>query len=54
MHMPVSPHVSPVSRMVAPDRYDWTPGWTEANSHSYWLREDQVKAYMDKPGPGYW
>jgi len=39
---------------IAEDRCDWTPGWTETNSHSYWLREAQVQSYMYKPGPGYW
>ncbi len=39
---------------MAPDRFDWTPGWTETNSRSYWLREAQVQSDMDKPGPGYW
>lgn len=34
------------------DRHDWTPGWTENNSQSYCLREDQVQARMDKPGLG--
>lgn len=40
--------------MLAKDRCVWTPGWTETNSHSYWLKEAQVQAYLDELGPGYW
>jgi hypothetical protein len=40
--------------MMAPARYDWAQGWTETNSRSYWLKEAQVQADMDKPGPEYW
>ena len=47
-----SPHISPVSRKMAPDRYKRAPGWTEGHSRSYGLREDQVRLYLDQPGPG--
>ncbi len=47
----ISPHIAPVFRKMALDRCDWTPVWTETNSRSYWLREDQDQSYMDKPGP---
>jgi len=40
--------------MQAMDRCIWALGWTEINSHSYWLREAQVQMGLDKPGPGYW
>ena len=43
-----NPHIAPVSRKLAPARCGWAQGWTETNSRSYWLREDQVQAYMDK------
>jgi len=39
---------------IAEDRCGWTPGWTEIHSHSYGLKEAQVQACMDKPGPEYW
>jgi hypothetical protein len=47
-----SPHISPVSRNMAPDRYHWVTGWTEDHSRSYGLREDQAQWYMNKPEPG--
>ncbi|MEE8495660.1 MAG: hypothetical protein V3S21_04210 [Xanthomonadales bacterium] len=28
----VSPHIAPVSRMMALDSCGWTPGWTESHS----------------------
>ncbi len=46
-----SPHIAPVSRNMAQDKLDWTPGWTETNSRSYWLREDQVQLRLNKPEP---
>ena len=52
--MASSPYIPPVSRMIAKYRCGWTLGWTETNSHSYWWKEAQVRAYMDKPGPGNW
>ena len=48
-----NPHMAPVSWMMALDRCDWAPCWTESNSHSYCLKEVQVQTFMDKPGPGY-
>jgi len=47
-----SPHIAPVSRMMARARYDWTPGWTDSHSYSYGLKEAQVQSYLDKPWPG--
>jgi len=47
-----SPHISPVSRNMAPDRCRWVPGWTEGHSCSYGLKEDQAQRYMNKPEPG--
>ena len=49
--MSINPHIAQVSRMMAPDRCDWMPGWTEDHSRSYGLKEAQVQSYMDKPGP---
>ena len=40
--------------MLAPDSGDWAPGWTETNSHSYWLKEAQVQSQLYKPESGYW
>jgi hypothetical protein len=48
----VNPHISPVSRNLAPDRCHWAPDWTEGHSRSYGLREDQAQWYMNKPEPG--
>ena len=39
---------------MAPDRCGWTLGWTEISNRSYWSREAQVQADMDKPVPGHW
>jgi len=66
--MKPSPQIVPVSQLLAPDCRDaggrampgaiaedrcvWTPGWTETNSRSYWLREAQVQAYLNKPAAG--
>ena len=47
-----NPHIAPVSRMLAQGRCDWTPGWTETHSGSYGLREAQVQACLNQPGPG--
>jgi len=33
-----NPHISPVSRNLAPDRCRWVPGWTEGHSGSYGLK----------------
>jgi len=30
-----SPHIVPVSKIMALDRCGLTPGWTEGHSHSY-------------------
>ncbi len=37
--------------MMAKDRCDWTPGWTEDHSRSYGLREAQVQLYLEKVRP---
>jgi len=50
----MSPHIAPVSRIMAPFSYDWTPGWTETRSRSYGLKEAQVQVKLNKPGPGDW
>jgi len=34
--------------MMATDRCDWTLGWTETNSRSYWSREAQVQVHLNK------
>ena len=47
----LNPHISPVFRNLAPDRYHWVTVWTEGHSRSYGLREDQAQWYMNKPGP---
>jgi hypothetical protein len=47
-----SPNIAPVSRIMAQDRCDWPLGWTEYHSRRYGVREDQVQAYLDQPGPG--
>jgi len=50
----INVHIAPMSWMMALARCDWTPGWTEAHSNSYGLKEAQVQAWLDKPGPGNW
>ncbi len=37
--------------MLAQDRCVWAQGWTENRSRSYGLKEAQVQAYLNKPGP---
>ena len=43
-----SPHIAPVSRMLALVRCAWTPGWTEDHSRSYGPKEAQVQACLNK------
>ena len=50
--MKPSPHIVPVTQLLARDRCSWAQGWTEVNSHSYWLREAQVQAYLNKQAAG--
>ena len=47
-----SPHIAPVSGMLARGRCDWAPFWSESHSCSYDLSEEQVQAWLNKPGPG--
>ncbi len=48
----INPDISSVSRMMAQDRRDWAPDWTESHSYRYGLREIQAQACLDQPGPG--
>ena len=34
--------------ILAQDRCDWAPGWTEPNSPSYWVKEAQAQSCLDK------
>jgi len=34
---PINPHMPSVSRMMAKDRHDWMPGWTETHSPQLWV-----------------
>lgn len=51
---PLNPQIVPMSRKLALNSCEWAPGWTETNSHGYWLKEAQAQSHLDKPGPGYW
>jgi len=47
-----SPIIVSVAQVMALDRRVWTLDWTETHNQSYGLKEAQVQACLDKPGPG--
>ena len=48
----INPNIAPASRKLAQDRCGWTPLWRASHSRCYDLREEPVRACLNKPGPG--